>query len=694
MNRTHDQRRRALLAAPAIASLLLPAYAQDAPAQPVRYEYDPAGNLVRMIDERGVATTQRFDRFNQMAQRVLPAPAPGAAPGTVALAHDHRGRVARSTDPRGLATTFRVDGLGNLVAVDSPESGQGTMEYDAAGRLESVRDARGQVTSFSYDPLGRVTRIHAHGGIPARLDYDAGGAGATGRLSRMVDESGETRYRYDDAGRLLEKTQVNKGRKGPLALTVGYTYGSAGGALGKVESITYPSGNRVVFGYAANGKVAEMTLYRPRRTNPEPLLANIEYEPFGGPRGWEWAGRHSHREPASYLRERDLDGRIVRYTLSDSRRKSLTRTIVYDAAGRIERFVHSGELKKPEQLDQSFSYDDLGRLTGYLTRNTSQAFEYDASGNRTRAIGGHDEYRFELDANSNRMLSAQSVEKRKTWSYTYDEAGGVLDDGRLAYTYGPAGRIKSVRDGDRSVSYLYNGLGQRVAKEGDRKLVRDGVRLFVYDEQGRMLGEYGAAGQAVEETIFLGDTPVVVLKAPDEHANEHSMKVHYVYADHLDTPRVIERGNSGKIVWRWDDADPFGEALPDGGNRGRSRAFYNRRFPAQYYDRESRLNFAQGRSYDPRAGRFGQPIAATASLPVSYPYAIGNPLLDLGSGAEGEGRDGTRWREWIGDPAREPACPAGAAPAASAPAWQPPAPVPGTRQAALVHLGQDTLPAH
>jgi YD repeat-containing protein len=59
-----------------------------------------------------------------------------------------------------------------------------------------------------------------------------------------------------------------------------------------------------------------------------------------------------------------------------------------------------------------------------------------------------------------------------------------------------------------ATGYRYNGLGQRVAKTGAA-----GVAVhYVYDEAGRLLGEYDGEGQAIQETVYLGDLPVAVLK--------------------------------------------------------------------------------------------------------------------------------------------------------------------------------------
>ena len=38
--------------------------------------------------------------------------------------------------------------------------------------------------------------------------------------------------------------------------------------------------------------------------------------------------------------------------------------------------------------------------------------------------------------------------------------------------------------------------------------------------------------------------------------------VYYVYADHINTPRVITQATDNQMVWRWDNADPFGLLPP------------------------------------------------------------------------------------------------------------------------------------
>ena len=64
---------------------------------------------------------------------------------------------------------------------------------------------------------------------------------------------------------------------------------------------------------------------------------------------------------------------------------------------------------------------------------------------------------------------------------TYDAAGNLTSNGSVAFTYDGRGRLTQTSNGYR---YAVNGLGQRVSKSGPR-----GTTYFVYDEQGRLIGE-------------------------------------------------------------------------------------------------------------------------------------------------------------------------------------------------------------
>jgi RHS repeat-associated protein len=382
----------------------------------------------------------------------------------------------------------------------------------------------------------------------------------------------------------------------------------------------------------------------------------------------------------------------------------------------------------------------------------SQSYTYDASGNRTSA--GSDNYT--IDNTSNRLLQTATTAPNRS----YDAAGNLTGDGTLTYTYSDRGRLKSVQQGTTVTNYAYNGLGQRVMKIGATDA---SITHYVYDEQGRLLGEYDFYGRPLQETVYLGDMPVAVLtqaiSAPgtgivqvdntdttkiavvgswpastaiagfagtnyqthvasagtdsftwkltlpttgkyyfqarwtadatrastatytatgtdgvttrivDQKLNNNTWvniglktnstvnnvatiklgtsslgtvsadmvravpvtavttNINYVFTDHLNTPRVITRASDNQMVWRWDQADPFGVIQPNANPAGLGIFTYNPRFPGQLYDAETGLYYNYHRQYSPSTGSYTQsdPIGLQGGI-NTYAYVNGNPV--------------------------------------------------------------------
>jgi RHS repeat-associated protein len=93
--------------------------------------------------------------------------------------------------------------------------------------------------------------------------------------------------------------------------------------------------------------------------------------------------------------------------------------------------------------------------------------------------------------------------------------------------------------------------------------------------------------------------------------------------DHLNTPRLIA-DSTGTTVWRWDQGEPFGNDVPNNNPSGAGAFEFPLRFPGQYFDRETNLNYNYFRHYDSTIGRYVEtdPLGSRGSSP----YAKVNPL--------------------------------------------------------------------
>ncbi|MEF8770935.1 RHS repeat-associated core domain-containing protein [Candidatus Accumulibacter contiguus] len=106
------------------------------------------------------------------------------------------------------------------------------------------------------------------------------------------------------------------------------------------------------------------------------------------------------------------------------------------------------------------------------------------------------------------------------------------------------------------------------------------------------------------------------------------VKLYYLHHDHLNTPRLVT-DEANRVVWRNTPlGEPFGMSLPEEDPDGDGQAFtLNLRFPGQYADTESHLNYNYFRDYDPITGRYVQsdPIGLGGGI-NTYAYVKGNPL--------------------------------------------------------------------
>ena len=587
------------------------------------YYYDNNGNVIQATDPSKRDSTFTYDALNRRKSSVLPQASPNYGTPSASYTYDGLDQLSTFRDFNGLATNYTRDGLGDNTGLASPETGITAQTFDEAGNLVSSTDARGKRTRYRYDALDRVTNIDYASGTPTILEYD-GGASATqeaiGHLTKMADESGNTVFNFDAAGRLLNKVQTVSLPSSALHRTVSYAYD----AQGRLESLTYPSGNRVGYTYDASGQVSTISLVASAVSGSgftaAALLTQITYAPFGPVKGWQW-GSGSTAAPNSYTRTFDLDGRLTSYPLGSmaGANTGLLRTLSYDPNSNITSATHTGPANAAS-LNQTYAYDPLNRLTSFVTPAATQTYAYDLNGNRTNLAFGAVNYPYVSSASSNRLTSTQGPLPAKR--NTYDAAGNLTSDGTISYTYSDRGRLASITNGSVSMGYRYNGAGQRVLKSGPT--LPGGAVIYAYDENGRLLGEYDASGAALQETVFLGDLPVAVLKpSPDGAATS----IYHVYADQINTPRVIEDPATATALWRWDTADPYGAAHPDDNPAGRGNFAYNPRFPGQVIDAETNNHYNYYRDYDPQTGRYVQsdPMGLLAGM-NTFAYVGGNPL--------------------------------------------------------------------
>ena len=484
--------------------------------QITEYGYDPNGNHTRTTDPLFRTTGNVYDARNRLVQVTDPNN------GVVKYGYDNLDHLRQVADPRSLITSYGVDGLDNATQLTSPDTAGTTRTYDEAGNVKTTTDARRKTTAYTYDALNRVTTMAFKAGVNVAFKYDTS-ANGVGRLASMTDESGATAWNYSAQGRVAGKAQVSGG----ITKSMGYSYDAAGRLIG----IQYPSGKFIAYTYI-NNRVSSILV------DGAVLLGNIQYQPIGAAKSWTWGNG------SAYARTYDADGRVKTFSTGLS-----TKTLSYDNAGRI---IGIADNLAPI-TSETFGYDSLDRITSYTQNTTSLGYSYDATGNRTVYRVGGTSYPYTVAATSNILTNVAGPTAQ---TLAYDAAGNLTKDGTSTYTYSDRGRLASATSNRITSNYFINGLGQRV-----KKTVGASTSLFMYDESGQLLGEYDSAGNDLYETVYLDEQPVAVLKPA---ISTSGYKAYYVYADHLNTPRLITdtaAGAANKKVWQW-DSDPFGITHP------------------------------------------------------------------------------------------------------------------------------------
>ncbi|WP_321165108.1 RHS repeat-associated core domain-containing protein, partial [Variovorax sp. Root434] len=442
---------------------------------------------------------------------------------------------------------------------------------------------------------------------------------------------------------------------------------------GTLASIGYPNGGgTLTHAYDSTGRLAGLSL------NGNPLVSGIAWNPLGQPTAWTWAfASPSLAANRSY----DTAGRLTATEFS---------SYVYDAAGRITSLTQN--LWRPGDTDPTHStlanadvtwsvgYNAVGRLTGFNATGNTAGFGYDANGNRassTRVLNGQTTSRtYTVGSTSNQLTGfSQTLNGSSSTSvaYGYNANGDMLTDGLRSYTYDAEGRLAAATTGATDTSpttrYAHNALGQRVFKteplyppsqgdEADPTFMQSLIAFFTklwspannqaeqlgyaytYDEQGSLIAEVGSggtnsAGQASYIYLPTGNGPMPI-------AAVINGSTYAIHSDHLNTPRKLSNAD-GQAVWQW-TYSAFGEdkpttaknrfanldATPNPGTTSLSEVKFNLRYPGQYSDDESGLNYNYFRSYDARTGRYSQPDPIGLDGGWNrFGYVDGNPLGDV-----------------------------------------------------------------
>jgi len=429
------------------------------------------------------------------------------------------GLLTHITDSQDNEKWIQYDGLGRKTFMNDPNRGVMHYEYDTASNVVRTIDAKGQEIRYAYDGVNRLLsedyRTESPG-EPTQLDveyhYDVpfeslsmgdGTVGTArnvrGRLAWVRDTSGEEHTSFDARGNRewTVKRIPDPVSRVPVSFKTGMTYDAAD----RVKTLLYPDLDSSTFSYDARGFVRSISGGGVHNSNgTEFILTHCAYLPGGQRRAMGYGNSvettyaFDERMRLSELkaaRAAEPDAPLMHYGYEFDQSFNITRI----------RDLRPGTVHPdgdPLRNTQSFTYDDLYRLTGVtysfnlpgqpLRDDGSISYRYDQIGNMLeQTSAGLDSGETPLDQQTN--LGAMSY------------GGDLGATGRLGRAAGEAPgphALTGVANGDRVYPYDDNGnmtdidgltlewdfLDRLVAAENEQMRA-----LYTYDYTGRRVSK-------------------------------------------------------------------------------------------------------------------------------------------------------------------------------------------------------------
>lgn len=634
-----------------------------AAGQTTTYGYDNVGNRVAMLDGLTNYTARAFDPLNRLVSIVDPLT------NTTGLGYDAQDNNNTVTDPRSLVTTYVYDGFGHVIQETSPDKGTTVYLLDKAGNRTNEVDSRGIVTVRTFDKLNRVVS-KAFPASPSEnitYSYDATNAGnfGVGHLTGYTDETGSTSLKYNERGDVIAVTRNNGG----AVFTTTYDYDLAD----NVTNIVYPSGHVISYARDSMGRISSV-LYQPSVSGTTTTLASsVSYAPFGPLTGLVYGNGLARTNVY------DKDYRVTGIATVGSSTQVQNLAYGYNPVNNIIAITDNLAAGN----NQTFAYDSDYRLTQAVGNYGLETYAYDADGNRVAHVVSGIAETFNYVTNANLLIS--TVKSGVIRSFSYTANGNMSGDDRasstnLAFGYGNRNRYNTLTAGSTTLAtYSYNALGERLTKT-----VGSTTTVYHYDQNHRLIAESLSNGTLIREYVWLNDMPLAQIEGsgsiyyvhPDHlnrpqkmtdvnqkfvwdselqpfgetgvgfyltsggyNANKHFQ----IQIGGLATYNCVVEASTNLSNWiaLSTNTGPF--TFDDASTANNTTRFYrvlygptsavvgtitnNLRFPGQYYDAESGLNYNMMRDYDPTLGRYIQhdPIRFHGGIGF-YSYVANNSV--------------------------------------------------------------------
>ena len=570
-----------------------------------RWVHDAEGNVLQGLSPTGAVTAFTYGPFDVQTSRTDPDGA------TYRFAYDATLKLTSVTGPTGLQWTYEQDAAGRMVAENDFNGRRVEYTLDAAGQLIARSSAEGAI-EYERDQLGRLVEHRAEGRVTS-LTY-----GLAGQLARIESPESVLEYVRDPLGRVLAET------------IDGNTLTNAYDAAGRRVERTTPSGIATRWSYDVAGQ-------------PVAMAGTAGTLAFG----YDAAGRETGRllgPGAALSRTFDTAGRpmsegIWAYPGQDAASPGVD-TVPVQLQARIFDFLRDGTPTRIQDAlrgERDFETDAEGRVIRVQGARWQAAYAYDALGNLTATS---DTANPDLPEGP-REITGTYVRRAGNEVLERDAAGRVMRRTRrtisgqtktVTYTWDAENRLTRVTLPDGTTwSYRYDPLGRRIAKAHH---AADGTSLetigFAWDGP-RLVEEYRTGPDGTTDVLTWDHqpgefTPLAQTRrswAAAAPQDQIDAEFHAIVTDLVGAPSELV-ASDGTIAW-YTVRGLWGTSTAAPG----SSTDCPLRFPGQYHDAETGLDYNLCRYYDPALGAYLTPDPlGLAAAPNDTAY-VGNPLTSF-----------------------------------------------------------------
>jgi RHS repeat-associated protein len=584
------------------------------------WEYDAEGNQVRHVGPAGAVTAYEYGPVALRTAEVKPDGSrytfaydaernlrEVADPTGLTWRYEYApgGLLTSETDFNGRVTTYGYDPTGVLVERTNAAGQRMALTRDSLGRVLERRLGEQTAISYSYDVAGRLTRAQSPDAV-LECEYDA--------IGRVLTESVDgrtTRYRYDADGRLVERIT-------PSGAGSAWSYDPNGQPAALVSgagslSMAYDATGHETSRFVGAGAAITRTWDGNHRLLSQALWA-YDAAPVSAPEAADSGSGSGSNGNYRSLAERTYEYRSDGYPVQLWQGTRGTARFILDPSGRSTAVEST-------QGREEYAFDAAGRLTSASWPSADQDAQ-DAQGERQYAgsrlvRAGRTIYEYDAQGRVIRKLRRTLSGQTREWTFAWDA------DDKLVEATTPDGS---------TWRYGYDAYNRRVSK---RRLAPDGgvaeETVFAWD--GTRLAEQtrrrdGGGREATTWDWEPGTDRVAAQTrrswADDASQEEIDREFHAIVTDRVGTPTELLTAD-GRIAWRA-ETNTWGAAGP-GAPPESAEQPCPLRFPGQYHDPETGLDYNYLRYYDPEAARYLSPDPlGLFPQPDDYGYTE-NPLV-------------------------------------------------------------------